>query len=174
MAKLKLVGCCLGRGGPSGIWCVLEILWWCYLFMFLFLKKSLSYFPFIVRLLGTQGWGPDGGQHWASGSLKGDGAPWVPEGPSTAAPWACSWLKSPQCSEFSHLGTSSEPSPPTMARQLHAKGSSSDLLLWSMTVLSVMAKLIVRNHLLADSWMLIMIGTFTALRPKFVDICWWW
>ena len=62
------------------------------------------------------------------GSLKGDSAPWVPEGPSTAAPWACSWLKSPQCSEFSHLETSSEPSPPRMAPRLHAKGSSSDLL----------------------------------------------
>ena len=57
MAKLKLVSCCLGHGGPSGIGCILEIfLWWCYLFMLLLKnKKSLSYFPFIVRLLGTQG-----------------------------------------------------------------------------------------------------------------------
>lgn len=42
-------------------------------------------------------------------------------------------------------------------------------LLWNMTVFSVMATLIIRSGLLADSWMLIMIETLGTLKPKCVN-----
>lgn len=75
---------------------------------------------------------------------------------------------------FSHLsaGNSSlwgrglnRPSPMT-AVQLSGKSLSSDPLPWHMTVLSVMAGLIITSGLLADSWMLIMIGTPGPLHPN--------
>lgn len=53
-----------------------------------------------------------------------------------------------------------------MAPPLHAEGWPSDVPPWNMTVFSVMAELIIRNGLLADSWMLIMIGAFAPLNPN--------
>ena len=56
--------------------------------------------------------------------------------------------------------------PPIMALQLSCRSLSSDPLPWNMTVFCVMAELIIRNGLLADSWMLIMIGTSGPLHPN--------
>lgn len=108
------------------------------------------------------------------GSLNSDYAPCVPAGPRNHVPQACSCANHPSALNSSLWGCSGNHLPSVMARQLRAKGLSSDLLSWNMTVFSVMAELMIRTGLLADSWMLIMIGTFATPTPKSVDVCWWW
>lgn len=168
MAKLKLVSCWWSSGGPFGVGrCSRDPP---LVVLFIDSKKITSlYFPLIGRLTETQGRGPDGGLHWASGLSEGWAGPLRARGTQHCCTLGFSHLIALNSSlrgrALNHL-------PPVMALQLHAKGLSSDFLPWNMTVSSVMAELIIRNGLPAGSWMVIMIGTFAALRPRSVDVCW--
>lgn len=61
--------------------------------------------------------------------------------------------------------------PPLTAGQLSGRSLSAGPLPWNTTVSSVMVEWIIRNGVLAGSWMLITIGTFGALKPKSVVCC---
>lgn len=125
-------------------------------------------FPFIVRLTETRG--RPRPQQCTPLDQRALSKEWllpaVQAGPSASVPGHVCGLNHLRALISSRQRCGLNCPPPIMALQRSCKSLSSDLLPWNMTGFSVMAELIIRNGLLADSWMLIMIGTSGPFHPN--------